>query len=162
MQLPATTQPTCSLILKPPPTVAVFVALLRMTCTVYSSITNITMAILLNPSTYCPSELPYPYPCTLCNKYFHSSDELEAHTANHTTHSPSHLYSRHSSTSNDDSQVIPQVDGNDSIMTDLSDNAPANDNSEDFSYSYALNPQNQARRLLSAAQSNPFTVTFNN
>ena len=48
-----------------------------------------------------------------------------------------------------DASPIIQIDGNDSLdMADLSDSAPTCGN-QDFAYNYALNPQNQARRLVS-------------
>ena len=73
----------------------------------------------------------------------------------------------------DDPSYIRQLDGNDtldSFRTDVSDSVQIvseEDNSvsvpgpHDLRYNYAINPQNQSRRLISSALKSPLTVTYN-
>jgi hypothetical protein len=51
------------------------------------------------------------------------------------------------------------LDGNDTVIAGTS---PASSIGKDFSYSYALNPHNQAKRLVTGAQKPPLSITYNN
>ena len=107
------------------------------------------------PAEYRPSE---SYNCDPCDEYLYSSADLDAHMTSHMYQQLLYNYSPSAAPSSD----ILQVDGNDSTMMDLSDLTPAPANNEDLTYNYTLNPQNQARRLFSTAQNNPYTITCNN
>ena len=119
--------------------------------------------------------------CTICDQIFVNNDDLYSHTqATHTeltdiacttsesTFSSNNSFSFHPETS---SPRIMQMDGNDSIMSDLSGTTscsiPANASGtvshvQDMTYNYSLNPDNQTRRLVNSAVKSPISVTYNN